>query len=139
VPFEEKSVIATTGAHVVVFGVYFFVVARWLASTAADQVVYQPLLVFTVVPLVVLTVISHIAFAVLKPKEAGAHDERDALIALRGGRVGGYVLAVGAFAGIALAMAESSPFYIAHALLLAWVLAEVTDGTRKIVLYRRGA
>ncbi|HWO64321.1 MAG TPA: hypothetical protein VNO31_30240 [Umezawaea sp.] len=131
--------IATTGAHVVVFGVYFFVVARWLASTAADQVVYQPLLVFTVVPLVVLTVISHIAFAVLKPKEAGAHDERDALIALRGGRVGGYVLAVGAFAGIALAMAESSPFYIAHALLLAWVLAEVTDGTRKIVLYRRGA
>lgn len=138
-PFEEKSVIATTGAHVVVFGVYFFVVARWLASTAADQVVYQPLLVFTVVPLVVLTVISHIAFAVLKPKEAGAHDERDALIALRGGRVGGYVLAVGAFAGIALAMAESSPFYIAHALLLAWVLAEVTDGTRKIVLYRRGA
>lgn len=138
-PFEEKSVIATTGAHVVVFGVYFFVVARWLASTAADRIVYQPLLLFTVVPLVALTVISHIAFAVLKPKEAGAHDERDTLIALRGGRVGGYVLAVGAFTGIALAMAEFSPFYIAHALLLAWVLAEVTDGTRKIVLYRRGA
>jgi hypothetical protein len=138
-PFEEKSVIATTGAHVIVFGVYFAVVGRWLATTAADRIVYQPLLAFTVVPLVVLTVASHAVLAVLKPKEANTHDERDALIALRGGRVGGYVLAVGAFTGIALAMAELPPFYIAHALLLAWVVAEVTDGTRKILLYRRGA
>jgi hypothetical protein len=46
---------------------------------------------------------------------------------------------VGAFTGIALAMARLSPFYIAHALLLAWVVAEITDGTRKILLYRRGA
>ena len=138
-PFEEKSVIATTGAHVVVFGVYFFVVARWLASTAADRIVYQPLLMFTVVPLVVLTVASHVVIAATRPKEAGAHDERDERIALRGSRVGAYVLAVGAFTGIALAMAEFPPFYIAHALLLAWVVAEVGDGVRKIVLYRRGA
>jgi hypothetical protein len=138
-PFEEKSVIATTGAHVIVFGVYFAIVGRWLATTAADRIVYQPLLVFTVVPLVVLTAVSHILLAVLKPKEANDRDERDELIALRGGRVGGYVLAVGAFTGIALAMAELSPFYIAHALLLAWVGAEITDGTRKILLYRRGA
>ena len=49
------------------------------------------------------------------PKEAGAEDERDRLIALRGERVGGYVL------------------------LLAWVLAELVEGATKIVLYRRGA
>ncbi|MEO6086041.1 MAG: hypothetical protein ABIQ18_23320 [Umezawaea sp.] len=138
-PFEEKSVIVTTGAHVVVFGGYFLVVGRWLATTAADRITYQPLLIFTIVPLVVLTAVSHIVLAVLKPKEANTRDERDALIALRGGRIGGYVLAVGAFTGIALAMAELPPFYIAHALLLAWVVAEVTDGTRKILLYRRGA
>lgn len=73
------------------------------------------------------------------PKEAGAEDERDRLIALRGERVGGYVLALGVFGGLVLAMAELPPFYIAHALLLAWVLAELVEGATRIVLYRRGA
>ena len=82
--------------------------------------------------------VSHAALAVLNPKEAGQHDERDRLIALRGERVGGYVLAVGVFAGLVLAMAEAGSFWIAHALLLAWVLAELTDGAVQIVLYRRG-
>jgi hypothetical protein len=45
---------------------------------------------------------------------------------------------VGVFAGLVLAMAELAPFYIAHALLLAWVLAELVEGATKIVLYRRG-
>jgi hypothetical protein len=40
------------------------------------------------------------------------------------------------FAG--LAMAEVDAFFIAHALLLGWVLAELTEGALRIVLYRRG-
>jgi hypothetical protein len=59
-------------------------------------------------------------------------------VTLRGERVGGYVLAVGVFGGLVLAMAELAPFYIAHALLLAWVLAELVEGATKIALYRRG-
>jgi hypothetical protein len=50
----------------------------------------------------------------------------------------GYVLAVGVFAGLVLAMAEVDAFWIAHALLLAWVLAELTEGAVRIVRYRRG-
>jgi len=41
-------------------------------------------------------------------------------------------------AGLVLAMAEVDAFYIAHALLLGWVLAELTEGAVRIVLYRRG-
>jgi hypothetical protein len=59
-------------------------------------------------------------------------------VTLRGERVGGYVLAVGVFGGLVLAMAELAPFYIAHALLLAWVLAALVEGATKIALYRRG-
>ena len=40
---------------------------------------------------------------------------------------------------LVLAMAELSPFFIAHALLLAWVLAEITAGATRIMFYRRGA
>jgi hypothetical protein len=61
------------------------------------------------------------------------------LITLRSERVGGYVLAVGVFIGLVLAMAEFPHFYIAHALLLAWVLAELTDNVLKVWRYRRGA
>jgi hypothetical protein len=35
-------------------------------------------------------------------------------------------------------MAELPPFYIAHTLLLALVLAELVEGAIKIVLYRWG-
>ena len=46
---------------------------------------------------------------------------------------------MGVFAGLVLAMAEIPPFFIAHALLLGWVLSEITGGATRIVLYRRGA
>jgi hypothetical protein len=58
------------------------------------------------------------AIALANPREAAASDERDRLIAPRGERVGGYVLAVGVLAGL--------------------VLAELVEGATKIVLYRRG-
>jgi hypothetical protein len=138
VSFQEKSAIAMTGALAVVYGAYFAIVARWLTVTPADEIVYQPLLIVAIVPLVVLAVVSHVAIALANPKEAGASDERDRLIALRGERVGGYVLAVGVLGGLVLAIAELAPFYIAHALLLAWVVAELVEGATKIVLYRRG-
>jgi hypothetical protein len=137
--FEEKSSIIMTGALAIVYGVYFAVVLRWLASTPVDEIVYQPLMIIAIVPLVILATLSHIILALLNPKEAHANDERDRLIALRGERNGGFVLAVGVFLGLVLAMGEFSQFYIAHALLVGWVLAEITAGATKIVLYRRGA
>ena len=39
---------------------------------------------------------------------------------------------------VVLAMAEVDAFFIAHALLRGWVLAELTEGAVRIVLYRRG-
>jgi hypothetical protein len=122
VSFQEKSAIAMTGPLALVDGAYFAIVGRWLTVTPADEIVYQPLLIVAIVPLVVLAVVSHVAIALANPKEAGASDERDRLIALRGERVGGYVLAVGVLGGLPLA----------------WVVAELVEGATKIVLYRRG-
>ena len=46
--------------------------------------------------------------------------------------------AVGVFAGIVLAMLNADAFWIAQALLAAWVLAQVIEGVTTLVLYRRG-
>lgn len=137
--FQEKSSIVMTAALALVYGVYFVVIARWLATTTAADIVYQPLMIVAIVPLVIIAVVGHVVLAILNPKAANANDERDRLISLRGERVGGYVLAVGVFVGLVLAMADLGTFFIAHALLLAWVLAEITSGSTRIVLYRRGA
>ncbi len=138
--FQEKSALAIIGALVVVYGVYFALVVRIsLASTEVGGIAYKPLLILSVVPLAVLAAVSHIVLALRNPKEANAYDERDRLITLRAERLGGYVLAVGVFTGVVLAMFELRPFYIANTLMLVWVLAEIADNAAKVVLYRRGA
>jgi hypothetical protein len=137
-PFQEKSAIAMTAVLVAVYGAYFALMGRLLASTPAADIPYQPLLIVAVVPLTILAAVSHIVLAVASPKEANAYDERDRLIVLRSERLGGYVLVLGVVAGLVLAMAEIHPFFIANALLLGWVLAEIADNATRIVLYRRG-
>ena len=137
-PFPEKSAIAMVSALAIVYGLYVAVILRWLAGTPADEITYQPLMVLAVIPLAVLAAMSHIVLAVLDPRAANAFDERDRLITLRSERVAGYVLALGVFASLVLAMAEVPHFYIAHALMLMWVLAEIIEGVSKVVLYRRG-
>jgi hypothetical protein len=137
--FQEKSAIAMTGALIMVYGAYFAVVGSWLTAAPPDEIVYQPLMVIAIIPLVILAAVSHIVIALMNPKEADAYDERDRLIALRGERIGGYVLAVVVFVALVMAMGEFHHFYIANGLLLGWVLAELTDNGSKIVLYRRQA
>ena len=136
--FQEKSAITMTAILVVVYGAYFAIVGSWMRASPVDEIPYQPLMIAVVIPLTVLAVISHIVLAIADRKGANANDERDKLISLRSERIGGFVLAVGVFAGLVLAMMEQPGFFIAHSLLLFWVLAEVIDGATKVVLYRRG-
>lgn len=134
-PFQEKSAIAMVATLIAVYGVYFGIVGWWLTSTPVSQITYQPMLIVAVVPLALVAALGHIDMAL---SHRDARDERDRIIGLRGERVGGYVLAIGLFFGLIVAMAELPQFYIAHALLLAWVIAEITSNATKVVLYRRG-
>jgi hypothetical protein len=137
-PFQEKSAIVMTAILIGVYGAYFAILGLWLTSAPADEISYQPLSVIAVIPLAILAAASHIVLALFNPKEANQYDERDRLVTLRSERLSGYVLAVGVFTGIVLAMFEVTWFWIANALLLAWVVAEIVDGVTKVVLYRRG-
>ena len=136
--FHEKSAITMAGILAVVYGGYFAVMLRWLTDTRAEDIPYQPLMAIAVIPLAVLAALSHIVLAVADPKAANSFDERDRQIALRSERLSGYVLAVGVFASLVLAMAEVPHFFIAHALMLMWVVAQITEEGSKVMLYRRG-
>ncbi len=77
--------------------------------------------------------------ALLFRGQANAFDERDWLVGVRSERIAGYVLALGVWVGIGLAIARIDVFWIAQALIASLVVAELLEGTLKVVLYRRGA
>ena len=136
--FHQKSALTMTAILVVVFGGYFALVLGQIASSPAREITYMGLMVPVIILLVLLAAVSHIVIAIAAPGQVGAEDERDRLINLRGQRVAGYVLAVGTFTGLGLAMIEVDAFWIAQALLAAIVAAEITEGAAKLVMYRRG-
>jgi hypothetical protein len=57
--------------------------------------------------LVGATVVAQILIAIATPSEAEQVDERDRLIALRGDRIAGWVVTIGAVGGLVLAMIEA--------------------------------
>lgn len=136
--FQEKSAAAMLSILVVVYGVYAVVILRWASNGPVEDIVWQPLMLLTIVPVVVLAIASHIPIAMLSPGDAGTEDERDREINLRGELIGGAVLGVGVVAGLGLTMAETEWFWIGQALLGALVFAEIATNGAKLVLYRRG-
>lgn len=137
--FPEKSAMTMTAILVVVFGWYFTLVLGPIASSPARELAYTGLMVAVVVLLGILAAGSHAVLAIVFRSQASAHDERDRLIELRSERIAGYVLALGVFAGIGLAMIRADTFWIAQVLIAALVLGEIIEGIIKLVLYRRAA
>jgi hypothetical protein len=135
VAFQAKS-----AAALIVYVPYFTFVGYILATTSDDvaNVAYKPMLILATVPVALIAAVSHIVLALFAPRDANQRDERDRLVGQRAGQLGAYILAVGVFAGIVLAMLELTSFYVVNALMLFWVAAEVAVQARRLVLYRRG-
>lgn len=142
--FHEKSNALMLGAMVLVYGVYFMVVLGLPALNGIDidvnarLVMSNGLMLASVVVLVVMAIVGHILIAVLAPKDADKHDERDKLIEMRGDQRGGFVMAFGALCGMGLAMLAMPHFWIVNVILAGLVLGEIVKAVSKIVDYRRG-
>lgn len=136
--FQEKSTLAMTVILTLVFGWYFVLVLGSIADTPARDIAYTGLMVGVIATLTVLAIVSHVVLAIADREQLDDADERDRLVGWRAGNVGGYVLAVGVFAGIGLAMVRADQFWIAQVLIAGLVLAEIVEGVTKLILYRRG-
>ncbi len=135
--YREKSAAVVLAGYLVVYTWYFARIVEAARSAPIAEIDYQGLLIVMVGVLVAATVVVEILIAVVAPSEAEQVDERDRLIALRGDRTAGWVVTIGALAGLGLAMIEVDSFWIAHALLAGLVLAEVFKAIAMLVNYRR--
>lgn len=134
--FQERSAAVTIGALVVIFGAYFAVLVAGV-DRRVDDFVYKPLLVLAVIALTVVMAASHTVLALWTPHEANNPDERDRAISQRGDQIGGMLLGATTIGVVLLAALEVAHVYIANALLLGLVLAQVASEGAKLWLSRR--
>ncbi len=145
--YQEKSILGSLLAFVVVFGYYFAAVLRDLsrpdfAGGTAGR------LVFAVIAIIVIEIVYHIVLALESKPEP--KDERDVLIEAKAYRNAYFLLASGAFLVIvwvslvtparaaAAANTMVANFLTVNLVLLFMVLAELTKLLTQLFYYRRG-
>lgn len=148
-PFEEKMTWLSVVVGVLVPTTYFAIVLPQLSDTPASQIVYQPVLVISVVAFVVLMIIGAILTAVATAArtkitgvgsvdEIDRKDERDVQIGRRGDVASYFVASTGVVIALIITMLEYDYFWIANVLYLSFAVAAVTGGVVKLRAYRRG-
>jgi len=136
--FEEKTTWVMAATTPAAYAVYLSVILPQLSITPASQVAYESPLVAAIVAAIVATIVGHIVIIACNPKEADQSDERDAMIERSGGYVSSYVLGAGCLGALSLTMLEFDHFWIANALFLSFVLADLTSSVVKLLRYRVG-
>ena len=137
--FREKSTWITF-VLLLAFGIYFGDVAVHMLDPTRPQGNYLLVFVLLVVAIVVLEVITHVAIAIRSPREAQTPiDERERLIELRSTRPAFFVLLVGAFLSVGTIHIGASTWVLAHCVLFAIWMAELTRYGSRLYHYRRGA
>ena len=137
--FREKSAWITF-ALLLAFGIYFGDVALHLLDPARPHGSYLQLFLLLVVAIVVLEIITHVVLAIRSPREAQTPlDERERLIELRSTRPAFFVLLAGAFLSVGTIHAGANTWVLAHCVLFAIWIAELTRYGSRLYHYRRGA
>lgn len=137
--FREKSLWLLLLSLVVAFAIYL---ATALSAPSANVApVHVAAFIGMLVALVVIQVIGHAVMAIASHRELAAaiqSDERDVLIRLKSTQRAAYVLVVGVFCSLCLAVLVAGNFIFVHVLLTFWVLAQATEILSQLILYRRG-
>ena len=136
--FREKTVWVSFVLMLVLFGYYFWHVSRVLAGRAdADSSFHLFLLV--VVVLIVAEIAVRAVLRIRHPKEARApRDERERQIELRARGIAYYVMLAAALLSIGSIHISTNSYALAHHVLLALVVAELTRLGGQLLLFRRG-
>ena len=136
--FREKSA-WFMGALMTIAGLYYLHLAlqasNALGGTAPPVAAVAPYVCLVVVGSIVIQTI----LAVLTPKEANAPaDERERPLLDRAGHWSGYVLAVGALAGLWNFMVHGDGQLMFHIVVGALIVSQIAEYAFQIVLLRRG-
>ena len=138
VSFEEKTTWLNGIVTVIVPGFYFANMLARLRNTPASEIDYVGPMLTAIGISIGLYIAGAIAAAISSPNDADKSDERDRDINRFGEYVAYYVFGIIVTGALILTIIEADYFWIANAILLAFVLASLTSATLKLIAYRRG-
>jgi hypothetical protein len=134
--FREKSAWISLTLILLVFGPYFWLVARSFTGGAHVHGGTQFALILL---FALLEVVVHVAIGLQSPRDARApRDEREILIDLKATRTAFYVLFAGALFSIFTLHVPIRAWTLSQFVLLSIVVAELVKFANQIVLFRRG-
>ena len=123
------------------YSIYLFVVLGRAGEVPLVEVAYVTPALITIGGSIVVSIVASIGLGIAQgcaePLEVRP-DERDRTIERFGDRIGNHVFAVLGLGPLGLAMADVDSFWIANAMLLAYVIGSLTSLSMKLVGYHRG-
>ena len=127
---EERRAWILGGVAVLGYAIYVVLIATGAA--------YRPVMLWTIGAGIAGGIVLSIAAAIVWPEGANQKDQRDREIDRFGEHIGQSMLVIGAVGALILALLESSYFWIANVIYLAFVLSAILGSTAKIFAYRKG-
>lgn len=137
--FHEKSSWAM--GLILLVGLVFYFQNVASMSEGLDSVAppVLPIVVVYIGLMIVLSIVSHILIAIMKPSEADdTMDERDKLVFARAGNIGGLLLAIGLIAALGNYLFSYDGNLLFHAAFGALMVAQIAEYGARIVYYRSG-
>jgi hypothetical protein len=138
VSYQEKGTWAYLAAVVGAYAVYLTIVLGRLRGTAAADVSYGWVLLWTTVASVLASTVSRTLIETARPSDSRRADVRDQEIYRFGEYVSRWFVVGGAAVGFVLALTKADYFWIANAIYLGFVLWAIAGSVVKLVAYRRG-
>jgi hypothetical protein len=138
--FNEKSRWIALLANLGIWGWYFVTVGRAVAAGAPDEPYLLAMTIPVVIWLTIVTVVAHIAVALLNPSEVRTDlDERERQIAAVAARRAYSLLCIGIFGVIVGSAFYWHTFFVVNALLFVFILVESVRYALELAAYRRMA
>ncbi len=135
---EEKRAWIMIVVTVLAYGAYLTVVLGRSGSGPLAEQPYAAALLWSVGAAIVASIALHIIVSLISPEDGKVKDQRDREIHRFGEHIGQSFIAIGAVAGMLLAMVEADQFWIANVIYLGFVLSALLASTAKIASYRLG-
>lgn len=140
--YEERNAWAGLVVTLVAMTVYVVVVLQEAAGGPLTEVVWWPIMLWTIggsiVVTIVLSILWGLAAGMRDPDGVGRSDQRDRDIARMGARVGQSFLVIAGLAVIVLCAVEADWFWIANTMFLGFALSAFVGGVASVIAYRRG-
>ncbi len=140
--YEERNTWAGLVVTVVGMTAYVVIVLRQAAGGPLTDVVWWPIMLWTIVGSIVAVIVLSILWGLVAarrdPDGVGASDARDRDIARMGDRVGQAFMVIAGLGVIAMCALQAHWFWIANAMFFGFALSSFVGGIARVVAYRRG-